>query len=106
MIGDRIRELIDILGLNQYTFAEEINISRSNITKYISGQLIPNQRIIQLIEEHFKVRKEWLETGEGSVFIDEMSPVKQKLMSKIVSIDDEQAIVLMTLVDYFLCKGK
>ena len=51
MIGDRIKELIDILGLNQYTFAEEINISRSNITKYISGQLIPNQRIIQLIEE-------------------------------------------------------
>ena len=32
--------------------------------------------------------------------------MKQKLMSKIVSIDDEQAIVLMTLVDYFLSKGK
>ena len=64
---DRLRILLDFLGLKQSNFAEKLGISPAHVSKLLRGGNISSALIIA-ISSVFKVERRWLETGEGEMF--------------------------------------
>ena len=64
---DRLRILLDFLGLKQSNFAGKLGISPAHVSKLLRGGNISLALIIA-ISSVFKVERRWLETGEGEMF--------------------------------------
>lgn len=67
-IGERIRELREILGLTQKEFGEKIGKSRNAVTNWEIGRRNIDETTIKLISKTFGISEKWLKTGEGSIF--------------------------------------
>lgn len=69
-MNERIKEIIEKSGLKKVEFAEKIKVHQSHITKVISGERNPSDRLIDDICEKIKINgepinKDWIYTGEG-----------------------------------------
>lgn len=69
LIGSRIEELVSTLNITKTAFAEKIKVTQPYISKLISGNGIPSDRLIEDICEKFDVDENWLRTGEGEMYI-------------------------------------
>ena len=65
---ERIRQVRQTLGLTQSVFAERIGISKSHLSSIERGEREAIDRTLQSINNIFNVNKEWLRTGEGSMY--------------------------------------
>lgn len=72
-IGDRIKRLVEALGIKKVRFAEQIKVDQSYITQIIKGRNIPSDRVIDNICYKFHVNEKWLRTGEEPMFIEPTS---------------------------------
>lgn len=68
-MSERIEQLIDALGITKAKFSETLNISPSYVSRMINKGATPSPRLIEDICEKFGASKEWLETGEGDMFV-------------------------------------
>jgi len=66
--NQRIKLLIQTLGLSQAEFARKLGVSRSLISEYLSGRKRPPDRILRLISHTFGVSYEWLKYGRGEMW--------------------------------------
>ena len=64
-IAQRIIEVRKDTGLTQKDFGKEIGLKPSAISQIESGRYKVSHRIIMMIALRFKIRQEWLETGQG-----------------------------------------
>lgn len=64
---DRIKEVRKTNDLTQQEFAERLNIGRSTIAGYESGERIPVSAVITLICREFGVNENWLRHGVGEM---------------------------------------
>ena len=67
---DRIRELRKALDLTQQEFADTIGVKRNTIANYEIGRNDPVDSVKSLICLKFNVNPEWLDTGEGDMFVE------------------------------------
>lgn len=71
---DRIKKLREVLNLKQRELAERLDSSVSTIGMWETGERpVPKTRVYQICKE-FHVRREWLENGEGEMFVPEEAP--------------------------------
>lgn len=68
-INFRISKLVDALGITKTAFAEKLKVTQSYISKLVSGIGTPSERLLDDICEKYCVRKEWLLSGEGEMFV-------------------------------------
>lgn len=68
-IGSRIEELVSTLNITKTAFAEKIKVTQPYISKLISGNGIPSDRLIEDICEKYDVNEKWLRNGEGEMYI-------------------------------------
>lgn len=68
MITDRLKKLRRILGLTQREFAESLGISQGAYSQIEQGGRKLTDRNIVTMSAIYQVRRDWLLTGEGSVF--------------------------------------
>jgi transcriptional regulator with XRE-family HTH domain len=61
-IGRRIRQVRGF-DLTQEAFAEQLEISQSQLSKYERGLMSPPAEVLLRIKEKFKVSADWLLTG-------------------------------------------
>lgn len=64
-IAERVGIVIDDSGLTRVKFAKAINVGPSAITMICNGTNTPSEQTKELICTKFRIRREWLETGEG-----------------------------------------
>lgn len=64
----RIKALIDNLGITQSEFAKRIAIDASNFSKHLTGKLPVSDSLINKIVVELGVSKEWLCSGNGSMY--------------------------------------
>ena len=57
---DRIRELMEILGLNQTEFCNSTGIQKSALSNYLNGSRIPRQDQLMKIADTFHISASWL----------------------------------------------
>lgn len=70
---NRIRIIRENAGLSQRDFGSSLLLTGSAINLYESGKRIPPASVIASICEKYRIREEWLRTGEGPMQ-EEMKP--------------------------------
>ncbi len=95
--GQRLKELRRTLNLSQKEMAAILNMSgASGVSNIETGYAYLTENNIQLLKERLYVNPEWLQTGEGSMFL--TLDNKRKLLTILNKIDDDNDPVLTTLI--------
>lgn len=69
---ERIKDLRkNILHLSQKDFAEQINISRSNLGNIETNKINLTERVLTDICRTFHVNQEWLSNGTEPIFVED-----------------------------------
>ena len=68
-MNERIKKILEELGLKKVEFAERLHISRPYASELCSGAKAPSDRTISDICREFGVNEHWLRTGEGEMFV-------------------------------------
>lgn len=71
---ERLKELRKKLGLKQREFAAKIGVTTGAIGGWESGTTFPGDARISVICNTFNVRREWLESGKGEMFVPKEEP--------------------------------
>ena len=69
-IKKQLEVLINTLNLKKVEFARTLKIDQSYVTKLISGDNNPSDRLVDDICDKYTVNKTWLLTGKGPIFIE------------------------------------
>ena len=64
---DRIKYLVEWLGMNTTSFARLVGFNQSSLSKIMRGERDIPTNLIEKILDHTKVRRTWLLTGEGEM---------------------------------------
>lgn len=67
MLGKRIAELRNKMGLSQYELADRLGFSRGKLSNYEQGQRQPDYDSLQKIADFFEVSIDYLITGKERV---------------------------------------
>ena len=67
-INNRIKELRKKLDKTQESFADDLGISRPNVSNLESGNVKPTKQIIKAISAIYGVSEDWLISGNGKMF--------------------------------------
>lgn len=65
---DRLKKLRKELNLKQREIAEQLGVSVGRVGSWESGSSKPGEGSIYKLCNEYKVRREWLERGEGEMF--------------------------------------
>ena len=68
-MNERIKKIIEELGLKKVDFANRLHISQPFASELCSGAKSPSDRTISDICREFGVREAWLRTGEGEMVV-------------------------------------
>ena len=68
-MNERIKKILEELGLKKVEFAERLHMSRPYASELCSGAKAPSDRTISDICREFGVREAWLREGEGEMFV-------------------------------------
>lgn len=66
---NRIKQLLEMLGLKKSEFAASLNLSGPFVSELCSGVKNPSARTITDICAKYNVSEVWLRTGEGEPFL-------------------------------------
>jgi len=86
MTGNRIKQIRKLKGLIQKEFAESLGISANYLSEIESGKKQPSETILLLIEVRYAINAEWLKTGHGEMYynqVAESSAEKDGIILKI-----------------------
>ncbi|MCI8336905.1 MAG: helix-turn-helix transcriptional regulator [Peptococcaceae bacterium] len=101
MLHQRLKALLKELHISQRQFAMKINIDPGYFSWIIQGKVNPPDRILLLIENIFQVNRNWLEKGEGEMFIDKgVSLAKKQVLEAIDTLSDEQVYAVSSFIQY------
>ncbi len=78
-IGERIRQVRKVTGLNQTDFGKNVGLRQSSLGQIESGVRKATDRTILLICEKYGVLEEWLRTGEGDMFTETDATILSQL---------------------------
>ena len=82
MVGDNIKELRRVLGLTQQRFSARIGITQGTIAAIESNKRNISRQTLMSISREFGVRIEWLDTGEGEIFIEHDMSILEQLAAE------------------------
>lgn len=101
MLHQRLKALLKELHISQRQFAMKINIDPGYFSRIIQGKVNPPDRILLLIENIFQVNRNWLEKGEGEMFVDKgVSLAKKQVLEAIDTLSDEQVYAVSSFIQY------
>jgi repressor LexA len=67
-VGERIKQVRELLGLTQTEFASRIGITYKMLGLYERGKYEPPEKVLRLISSTFGVSYEWLREGKGEMW--------------------------------------
>ncbi len=74
---NRIKQLMNSMGLKQAAFAERIGVDASNFSKHLNGKLPLSENLYNKIVVSVGASKEWLVSGDGDMW--KSSPLAHQL---------------------------
>jgi SOS-response transcriptional repressor LexA len=80
-VEERLLKVIEISGLSKKDFAESIGVSNSNISNWINPEYTSKpsfDALLRISEKHF-INVNWLLSGIGEVFLDQVKDQKPKV---------------------------
>ena len=106
-MNERIRLLIEQLGLTQAEFAERVKIQPSTLSNALRGRNeVSNSIIIKIHEAYPEVSINWLMFGEGDLNIDNMVTNPKNQSNEIPFFSDKPSKSLEYSKDFELRKDR
>ena len=68
---EHIKELRKFFGLTQSEFGDSIGVSRDVVGNLELGRVEPSELIIKMVCKTYHVNREWLETGQGEMLVEQ-----------------------------------
>ena len=98
---DRIALVVQRGGLTKTAFAKRINVSQGLVSQICSGATNPSERTIADICREFRIREEWLRTGEGDMAIadTERDKLQSFFADVLATAPDERSAFVAALAD-------
>jgi len=78
-VGERIRELRKAVNLKQEEFARRLRISKGFLSNLEKDVRQPSDQLMKLIAYEFSSSENWLETGQGEMFITAAEAIKNDI---------------------------
>ena len=116
-LNERVKILRKQLKLTQENFGKSLGMTRANVCNIENGLVSLTQKNILLICEKFNVNENWLLNGEGEQFLElseddelgiligeflaENDPYKKRVIKRMLSMDDEDWILIKRLISTF-----
>lgn len=88
-IGSRIKQIRQAVELTQKVFANRIAMSVSYFAEMELDKKAINERTIRLICMEFNINENWLRTGEGSMFNEDVNINVIKITSIFKSLEPD-----------------
>jgi len=85
-IGERIKQLREILGLTQTEFASRIGLTYKMLGLYERGKYEPSEKVLKLISSTFGVSYEWLKEGKGEALLERVGARSKEFPERLVCI--------------------
>lgn len=100
-INARFRIVFEQSGLSQDKFAKKIKRSRGEIANIIYDKVVIRDEIIEAVCEQFRIREEWLRTGEGEMSIadTEREKLQRFFADVLATAPDERSAFIAALAD-------
>lgn len=87
---ERIKDLRkNILHLSQKDFAEQINISRSNLGNIETNKINLTERVLMDICRTFHVNRDWLSNGNEPIFVEDSHFLDEQIVNLYSQLTDE-----------------
>ena len=103
MLSDKLRDLINTLNISYVEFAKKVGTDGGSISKYISGKTKPSKGLINSIVLVYNVNPEWMNgESDGPMFLDELSPKFNRLISDLRSLTDDQIDIIYDFMHYII----
>ena len=99
LLGKRVREYRQKYGMTQFELAEKLGIDDKHLSRIELGKNMPQAAIIAKLSEVFNVEPKILFKFSHLAPIDE---VKQDLLKRIESMNDEQVVLTYKYVKNFV----
>lgn len=98
---DRISLVIKERQVTKTEFAKRLNVSQAFVSQMCSGAARPSDRTIADICREFRIREEWLRTGEGDMVIADTQREKlQRFFADVLATaPDERSSFVAALAD-------
>ena len=97
---DRISLVIKNAHITKTEFAKRLNISQGFVSQMCSGVANPSDRTILDICREFRIREEWLRTGEGEMMIaDSQRDKLQHFFSDVLSTAPDERSAFVAALD-------
>lgn len=90
---DRLKKIRKTLDITQQEVADRLNVSRSNIAGYESGNSEPSEAVITLLCREFNVNRAFLLDGSEPMFVEKSGDEQlASFFGKVTTSDDSDAI--------------
>lgn len=97
---DRINLIIQCANISKTKFAERLNVSQAFVSQLCSGAREPSDRTIADICREFRIREEWLRTGEGEMMIaDSQRDKLQHFFADVLSTAPDERSAFVAALD-------
>ena len=98
---ERINQIINHANISKTKFAERLNVSQAFVSQLCSGAREPSDRTFADICREFRIREEWLRTGEGEMTIadSEMEKLQHFFADVLSTAPDERSAFVAALDD-------
>lgn len=98
---DRISKIISEKKITKTEFAKTLKLSQAFVSQLCSGVAKPSDRTISDICQKFRIREEWLRTGEGDMNISDPQRVKLEnfFADVLATAPDERSAFVAALDD-------
>ena len=98
-IALRIEQLIKRLEMSNAEFARRIGVTRSSVSLWISGQIIPSETTLREICRQFNVDYNWLKFGQSEMFLKTAESFSKAMQSKF-ELSDTETLFISTFLVY------
>ena len=100
-LKERINAIIQHANISKSKFAERLNVSQAFVSQLCSGVREPSDRTIADICREFRIREEWLRTGEGEMSISDTQRDKLSAFfaDVLATAPDERSAFVAALAD-------
>lgn len=91
-LGERMKEVRRRAGLKQADFGALFDVKAGTVTSWETGLRNPSGTILAAACKMFGLNREWLETGEGEMFLDLGPDAELERIFDLIQASDDQTI--------------
>lgn len=110
MLSDRLKLLIETLGIKKGDFSEKIGFTQAYISMILNGsKKNPSDRFFESVKREFNVSLNWLKNGDGEMFVIEnnnLSQFQKNLVSKYNQLPLSERKIIDEIIDAMIIKNQ